>query len=129
MFFFLSLACLKRYAELQNAIHDQRTIVRRAWQAGDISQIALFGTNSAYASIIVFLLYAHSAKAYHTYQIPQLLWGVGFLLLFWIKRIWLLALRGQVSEDPILFAIRNKVSLFITFLILSLCAAALLGSI
>ena len=44
------------------------------------------------------------------------------LLLFWISRIWVKTHRGEMHDDPVVFAARDKVSLAVGILCVA-CAA------
>jgi hypothetical protein len=72
--------------------------------------MALFGSASALMSVMVFALYINNEDTRDQYATPELLWLLCPLLLYLITRIWLLAARGQVAEDPIVYAIRDRTS-------------------
>lgn len=111
MFFFLSLAAIKRYTELLAASSralDQ--LPRRGYEVADAGLIQSIGLSSGYLAVLVVGLYVSSDDVRRLYATPALLWLVCPLLLYWISRIWLLARRGDVSEDPVLFAVRDPVS-------------------
>ena len=76
----------------------------------DVEQMAIFGSVSGYLSILVLALYIHSPIVSELYAKPSFLWLLCPVLLFWITRIWLLARRGEVHEDPIVFALRDRAS-------------------
>ena len=82
------------------------------------------GVASGYISILVVALYIDSEKIRQMYTHPQILWLICPPLLFWIGRIWLITGRGEMNEDPIVFAIKDKVSLFIV----ALCGVILLAA-
>jgi len=69
------------------------------------------GTASGYIAALVFMLYVESSAVRVQYREPSLLWFVLPVLLFWLGRIWLLAGRGQMQEDPVKFALRDRQSL------------------
>lgn len=116
IFIFLSLAFVKRYSELY-LLQQQNKVsaVGRGYHVSDIDQLRIFGTISGYISVLVFALYIHSDNA-ALYQTPELLWSIGLILLYWISRIWMLATRGELHEDPVLFAIKDKVSWIAVFI-------------
>lgn len=127
IFFFLSLAFVKRYSELFYANKKaKKEIVGRAYQIKDLTQIAIFGTTSAYVSVLIFAFYISSNKVMMLYQRPQLLWSVCLILLFWISRLWMLASRGNVQEDPVLFALKDRTSFVVIVLTLVIMIAATL---
>lgn len=109
LFFFLSLAVVKRYSELHNlrrAGEDARN--GRGYQVGDIEQLRSFGTASGYASVVVFSLYINNPEITKLYSHPHWLWLMAPLLIYWISRIWLLAHRGELDEDPVVFALTDR---------------------
>jgi len=111
MFLFLSLACVKRFSEiyrLREANHQK--VKGRGYVTGDMELVAQFGTAAGYISVLVLALYMNSEEVARYYTHPRELWLICPLLLYWIGRIWLLAHRGQVLEDPIVFAMKDKVS-------------------
>ncbi len=112
MFIFISLAFLKRYVELQQS-HEQKTLKNRDYEVNDISMIANVGTTSGYLAVLVFALYINSEKVTMLYQSPLILWMICPLLLYWITRVWFLAKRLQMFDDPVHFALADKVSWFI----------------
>lgn len=118
VFFFLSLALVKRVIELGNLKHMNKTkALGRAYVVTDIDNIRSFGITSGYLSILVFALYINDDLIVNTYQSPAWLWGICLLLLYWISRIWFIAHSVIKSEDPVLFAVQDKTS----YLVLVLC--------
>jgi 4-hydroxybenzoate polyprenyltransferase/phosphoserine phosphatase len=112
MFFFMSLAFLKRYIELLQ-LTDKKMIKRRGYQMGDIEMVASVGPTSGYLAILVFALYINSETVATLYQSSYLLWLVCPLLLYWITRVWFLAHRQQLQDDPVLFALKDSTSWFV----------------
>jgi 4-hydroxybenzoate polyprenyltransferase/phosphoserine phosphatase len=111
MFFFFSLACVKRFSELRVARKSNESGARgRGYLASDLEQIAMFGTVSGYLSVLVLALYVSSVDVQRLYDSPGYLWLICPLVLYWLSRVWLLAHRGEFHDDPIVFAIRDKVS-------------------
>jgi 4-hydroxybenzoate polyprenyltransferase/phosphoglycolate phosphatase-like HAD superfamily hydrolase len=112
MFIFLSLAFVKRYTELHtprnNGLKDKAP--GRDYYPGDFELLASLGGASGYISVLVLALYINDTTASNLYHSPEWLWAACPLLLFWISRIWLLAHRGEMHDDPIVFALRDKVS-------------------
>lgn len=125
MFLFLSLAIVKRYNELNSLklYNDTETNVR-GYKVEDISLLRIIGTSSGYLSILIFILYINSNEVLKLYNNPLLLWAVVPLLLYWITRIWLLANRNEISEDPIVFMVRDIVSYIIGILIAAIVVGA-----
>jgi len=111
MFLFLSLALVKRYSELsavraRNGSADSG----RGYRTGDLELLLALGTGSGYLSVLVLALYVNSPEVRALYLRPHLLWLMCPVFLYWISRVWLLAHRGEVDEDPVVFALEDKVS-------------------
>ena len=117
MFLFFSLAVVKRYTELdylRNAGIEQSE--GRGYYAQDLSMMAMFGCASAFLSVMVFALYINNEETRNQYLTPELLWLICPLLLYMVTRIWLLAARGKIEEDPIVFALKDRVSQMVTLI-------------
>jgi len=114
MFFFLSLATAKRVAELENlkASGLERT-KGRDYSIFDIPMLTTSGVSSGYASILIVALYINSEKVIRMYATPEILWLLCPLLLYWTGRIWLITSRGQMHEDPIIYALKDKISFYV----------------
>jgi 4-hydroxybenzoate polyprenyltransferase len=127
LFFFLSLAIVKRYSELHTLqAKGLSPANQRGYVVSDLDQLRSFGTASGYAAVVVFTLYINSPAVVDLYTHPQRLWLLAPLLIFWISRVWLLAARGQLDDDPVIFAITDRVSLFLGVLtVLVLLGSAL----
>lgn len=111
MFIFLSLACAKRYAELFDLRKKgKESVAGRGYEANDLELVGQLGTSAGYISVLVLALYINSGQVTTLYSSPVSLWLVCPFLLYWISRVWLLAHRGDLNEDPIVFAIRDRVS-------------------
>lgn len=126
LFWFLSLACVKRFSELL-AVADgkQSQVSGRGYLAKDLATIGVFGVVSGYISILVVALYLQSIEVLKLYQRPAWLWLACPVLLYWVSRVWLLAQRGEIKEDPILFAVTDRVSYFVLGIGLLIMLAAL----
>jgi 4-hydroxybenzoate polyprenyltransferase len=114
IFLFLSLALVKRFAELEN-LRASGTQPKngRGYQVADAQQLCSFGTASAYASVVVFSLYISGRDVATLYRQPGRLWLIAPLMILWLNRVWLLASRGELNEDPVIFAMTDKMSLLI----------------
>lgn len=125
MFFFLSLAFVKRYTELHRAIEsgNPRKLRGRGYQPTDIGMIASLGSASGYLAVLVLALYIQSDAVRPLYKSPNWLWGICLVLIYWISRIWFLANRGELPGDPVSFALRDRHSLA-TGVVAALCLAA-----
>jgi 4-hydroxybenzoate polyprenyltransferase/phosphoserine phosphatase len=118
IFLFLSLAFVKRFAELENLRASGAPQKNgRGYLVADLQQLRSFGTASAFATVVVFANYISGRDVTILYHDPQLLWLIMPLMILWLCRVWLLASRGQLSEDPVLFAITDKMSLLIGALV------------
>jgi 4-hydroxybenzoate polyprenyltransferase len=113
MFLFLSLAFVKRYTELAGLPPDAGGQARgRGYSAIDIELVRVVGPTSGYIATLVFVLYLSlSPDVARHYPDASLLYLVCPVMLYWITRIWFLAQRRQISEDPVLFALRDRLSL------------------
>lgn len=107
--FFFSLACVKRYTEISRS-KNKLTIDGRGYRQLDHSMIQSLGVSSGMLSILVVLLYLQSGDVRALYANPQNLWFATPVLLFWISRIWLLTNRDEIHDDPVVFAVRDRVS-------------------
>ncbi len=118
MFIFLSLALIKRFSELKNLSQlGETSAASRGYHVNDLPAVSLFGISSGYISTLILVLYTHDLQASTLYTQPDWLWFVAIAVLYWISRMWLLAFRGQMNEDPVLFAIHDRTSYFVTLFI------------
>lgn len=114
IFLFLSLAFVKRFAELQNLRAAGRSPSNgRGYLVSDSEQMRAFGTSSAYASVVVFSLYISGRDVTGLYPHPERLWLITPIMILWLSRVWLLASRGELDEDPVIFAVTDRVSLLL----------------
>jgi len=125
VFFFLSLAFVKRFAELESLrLRDKTPTNSRGYLLDDIEQLRAFGTSAAYASVVVLLVYISNLDT-HLYRNPGRLWLILPVMLLWISQLWLLAARGELNEDPVVYAITDKRSLLMGLLAAAVVFAAL----
>jgi hypothetical protein len=114
MFLFLSLAFAKRYVELARlADAGHAACHSRGYVVTDLSLIENLGPTSGYLAVLVLALYINSNAVRQIYTNTWALWPICILLLYWITRLWFLAKRRSLAEDPLVFAIRDLVSLSI----------------
>jgi 4-hydroxybenzoate polyprenyltransferase/phosphoserine phosphatase len=126
IFFFLSLAFVKRFAELENlSERGGSTVGGRGYHVSDIEQLRSFGTASGYASVVVLTLYISNLDAAQLYHHTNRLWLLVPVLLLWISRLWFIASRGQLDEDPVVYAITDRRSLFLGLLVVLVVLSAL----
>ncbi|MDJ0654285.1 MAG: UbiA family prenyltransferase [Xanthomonadales bacterium] len=111
VFVFLSLAMVKRYVELQTMAAMDRTVAAgRGYRIDDLETISQFGSASGYMAVLVLALYINSDTVRVLYDEPRIIWLLCPLVLYLISRIWLLARRGEIHEDPVVFAIEDRQS-------------------
>lgn len=118
IFLFTSLAFAKRYVELRLLTSDDK-VKNRGYFRADLEMVRSMGTASALVSTLVFMLYVDSAAVRAGYREPAILWLALPVLLYWLGRIWLLAGRGQMQDDPVRFALKDARSIA--------CGAAIAG--
>lgn len=125
IFFFTSLAFVKRYSELIQLRHNNERALRgRNYVLADIPVVTAIGPAAGLLAVLVFALYINSPAILRYYSRPEALWGICLILMYWVTRIWFLAARAQLHDDPVLFAVRDKVSLFSGALVLACLLAA-----
>jgi 4-hydroxybenzoate polyprenyltransferase/phosphoserine phosphatase len=111
LFFFLNLALLKRYSELRVVRFDGgEDIPGRGYRSADLELLRGLGSSSAYLSCLVLALYINSLDVGRLYSRPDVLWLLIPLVIYWNSRVWLLANRGEMHEDPVVFALTDRVS-------------------
>ncbi|UPG91115.1 UbiA family prenyltransferase [Luteibacter aegosomaticola] len=111
MFIFLSLAILKRCVELGALVASGKEKAKgRGYVASDLALILPMGVASGYLSVLVLALYINSNASMALYRKPEFLWLACPCLLYWVTRAWLVAHRGKMQDDPIVFAVTDRVS-------------------
>lgn len=112
VFLFLSLAYVKRYAELQvQILQDKNKAHGRGYYTSDAPLVQTLGVTSGCASVVVLALYLNSDVVVHLYRMPEVVWGAVPVMLYWISSMWMQAHRGLMHDDPLLFAVKDKGSL------------------
>ena len=120
VFFFLSLAAVKRQAELVDLGKRKETMISgRGYETHDLPIIAMISVASGYISVLVMMLYINSPNVTILYQTPEILWGVCCILLYWLTRTIMLTHRGRMHDDPVIFAATDRIS--------QICFLAMLG--
>lgn len=126
MFLFLSLAILKRYTELIDKRQAAPVVASgRGYHVDDLSILASLGTGSGLLSVLVLALYIQGEGSMTMYHRPQFLWLLCPLLLYWLLRAWLIAHRGAMHDDPVIFAVTDWVSRIVIVLGAGVALAAL----
>ncbi len=114
VFFFLSLAFVKRFSELESLRERGGTMTSgRGYLVGDLEQLRALGTGAAYAAVVVMTLYINNPDTNRLYSHPLRLWMVVPVLLLWLSQVWMLSSRGEMHDDPVVFAITDKRSLLL----------------
>lgn len=112
VFLFLSLAFVKRYAELEVQILSGKDKAHgRGYHTADAPLIQALGIASGYSSVLVLALYLNTEAVLKLYKSPEVVWGAVLILVYWISWIWLQAHRGKMHDDPLVFAVKDKESL------------------
>ncbi len=120
IFFFFSLAAIKRQAELvDGAARGKLKASGRGYHVDDLPMVSTMSTASGYVSILVLALYVNSPAVVELYSQPLALGGICCILLYWLSRIGMLTHRGHMDDDPVVFAARDRIS--------QVCAVIMLG--
>jgi len=114
VFFFLSLAFVKRFSELES-LRERGGVVSngRGYFVSDLEQVRALGTGSMIAAVVVMTLYINNPETIMLYHHVTRLWFVVLVLLLWLSQVWMLASRGEMHDDPVVFAITDKRSLLL----------------
>jgi 4-hydroxybenzoate polyprenyltransferase len=120
LFLFVSLAFVKRYAELviMRSVEGDHAMAR-SYELSDAELLASKGTASGYAAVLVFALYIASGAVKVLYSRHQVMWLMCPLLLYWVGYLWLVAHRGEMHHDPLVFALRDRTSRILILLMLA----------
>lgn len=130
MFLFLSLSFAKRHVEVTRMeARGRKEAAGRGYKAGDGPMVAMIGAASGLAAVQVMVMYVmNEAYTAGTYTQPLMLWAVPPILFLWIARVWLLAQRGELDDDPVAFAVKDGPSLLLGAVLGMVFLAALFGS-
>jgi len=124
IFFFFSLAAIKRQAELVDmAQHTEPTLSGRDYRVEDLPLVAAIVIGSGYVSVLVMALYLNSSAVAELYSLPAALWGICLVLLYWITRMAMVTHRGLMHDDPLVYASTDSVSQ-ICFILITVCVMA-----
>lgn len=112
VFLFLSLAFVKRYAELDALRRAGRLqAAGRGYCVDDLPVLQSLGIGAGYVSVLVLALYINSPAIAELYRRPKYIWMLCVLMLYWVSRVWMKAHRGAMNEDPVVFALKDPISL------------------
>ena len=103
---------------------QNNALLGRGYSPHELKLVATLGGSSGYTSVLVLALFIQDAHTAHLYATPQILWLACPLLLYWISRVWLIAHRGQMHDDPIVFALKDLVSWYMAVLLAAVFVAA-----
>jgi len=111
MFLFLSLAMVKRYSELLELMGaGKKSAKGRGYEVTDLVTVQSLGAAGGYCAVLVLALYINSENVHIGYVRPEMIWLLCPLLLYWISRMWQKAGRGEMHDDPIIFAFKDRIS-------------------
>ncbi len=126
MFLFFGLALLKRFIELSDPAGDADATARaRGYRPIDRAPVGAFGIASGFMAIVILALYVTGSDVTALYRAPGWLWGLCVLMGYWTCRVWLLAFRGDVHDDPVYFALTDPASLLTAALMVACVMAAI----
>jgi 4-hydroxybenzoate polyprenyltransferase len=125
LFLFLSLAFVKRYSELLIVSKQGREDAHgRGYRTGDLSLVQTMGVVSGFVAVMLIALYINGDTVMRLYARPEVLWLTVPVVLYWVSRVWMQAHRGNIDDDPLLFAVRDRYSLACGVLFLAVMWAA-----
>jgi len=128
MFIFLSLALVKRCAELVALEDAGREAARgRDYRVGDLAVLWPLGVGAALSAVVVFCLFISAPDTRARYGAPDLLWLVAVTMIYWLGRLWIKTSRGEMHDDPVIYALKDAGSRRIVagMLVLTLLAHAI----
>jgi len=127
IFFFFALAAIKRQAELVDGVATAKADIHgRGYHVDDLPLVTNMAISSGYVSVLVMALYLNSPAVQEFYTTPLVLWGICPVLLYWLSRMVMVAHRGNMHDDPMIFAMKDRISLMCLFMIL---AFAIVGAL
>lgn len=120
VFIFLSLALVKRCGELVSlSQNEKKSAVGRDYSVSDLAVLWPLGVGAAISAIVIFGLFISAPETQGRYATPQLLWLVAIGLIYWISRLWIKTSRGEMHDDPIIYAVTDRGSRIIITLIMA----------
>src|SRR5262249_5334129 len=125
-FIFLSLALGKRTTEIITLLKGSTDqISGRGYRSIDLQTITALAASSGFVAVLVLALYINSSDVITLYHHPELLWGICFILVYWLGRFCILTGRGEMNQDPIIFAATDRASLLAGIFVVVIFLAAL----
>jgi 4-hydroxybenzoate polyprenyltransferase/phosphoserine phosphatase len=124
LFIFVSLAFLKRVIEVTG---NPQSSSSRSYAAVDMDTMRIVGVGTGLLAVLVFALYINNPEVRNLYRLPEALWMICPLMLYWIARIWFMAARGEVHHDPVVFALLDKRSYVIGLMVVAVAYFAKVG--
>ena len=110
------------------ADREESALARRGYLVGDTGLVETTGLTSGLMSVLVLCLYVSSDAVQTLYPAPTYLWLACPVMLYWVTRIWFLARRGQLADDPVLFATSDRTSYVCGALIAALVLLSATGA-
>jgi len=121
IFIFLSLAAVKRQAELVDlGKRGNLKIAGRSYSADDLPIVSIVALIAGFISILIIAMYVNSPEVLILYSSPRILWGVCCFLLYWLIKMVIAGYRGEMHDDPLIYAIKNRMSQFVFLTIAAL---------
>lgn len=128
VFLFLSLAFVKRYAEIElQILSGKEKLHGRGYLTTDAPLIQTMGIAAGYSSVLVLALYLNSDAVQMLYVAPEIVWVAVPVMIFWVSWMWMQAHRGNMHDDPLVFAVKDRASLFAGLLFAAVLAAGTVG--
>ncbi|NQY75057.1 MAG: UbiA family prenyltransferase [Candidatus Margulisbacteria bacterium] len=128
MFMFLSLGFIKRSSELHNLrLFKEEKAKGRGYVEADLEHLTRMGIAAGYNAVLVLALYINSDQIRSMYVTPEWLWLLCPIVVYWISRMWMITNRGNMPEDPVMFAIKDRPSLGIVITIFSVMVLAMVS--
>jgi 4-hydroxybenzoate polyprenyltransferase len=125
LFLFLSLALVKRCSELQLLqARGQASAHGRDYRVADLVVLWPMGLASALCAVVVLGLFINAPETQERYASPALLWGLVALMIYWLGRLWIKTARGEMDDDPVLYALKDRGSRYVVVAMVgvALCA-------
>jgi hypothetical protein len=119
----VSLAYLKRYIEV-SALNKGDKASGRGYSEDDAETMFVLGIANSTAATVVFAFYISGTEVKALYHRPDMLWMLSLLMLYWTNRIWIGAKRGKINEDPVVFAVKDRVSRLVGLTAVAIVIAA-----